>query len=216
METLVTIIFLIIAALMLFAGVMVVAVKNIIHSALWLIATFFMVGALYLLLEAEFLAIVQVLIYVGAVSVLLLFAIMLTRHVMASPEEAFYRRWPLSLAVCLLLFGAAIVPTLLAQQSLWTASSTRAAQVLGAPERIAGIYSLGVAYVNQYLIPFQIAGVLLLVALVGAIVIAFEEGRRRRVLTLAEEHALRKRQAAEAAPFSEPVLGIEEVGASEP
>jgi NADH-quinone oxidoreductase subunit J len=211
METVVTIVFLIIAALMLFSGVMVVAVKNIIHSALWLISTFFMVGALYLLLEAEFLAVVQVLIYVGAVSILMLFAIMLTRHVMASrPEQAFYRRWYLALGVCLLLFGAAIVPTLLAQQPGFAQATETAQQALGSPERIAGVFSLGVAYVSQYLIPFQIAGLLLLVALIGAIVIAFEErSRRRRILTLAQEHELRRRQA-QPLPPAEPVVMAEE------
>jgi NADH-quinone oxidoreductase subunit J len=81
MNVLIMIIFFVLSAFTLAAGLMVVTVKNIIHSALWLIGSFFSVAALYLLMEAEFIAIVQVLIYVGAISILILFAIMLTRHV---------------------------------------------------------------------------------------------------------------------------------------
>ena len=77
MNILIMVIFLVLSAFTLVAGIMVVTVKNIIHSALWLIASFFTVAAMYLLMEAEFLAIVQVLIYVGAISILILFAIML-------------------------------------------------------------------------------------------------------------------------------------------
>ena len=92
MNILIMIIFLVLAAFTLLAGIMVVTVKNIIHSALWLIASFFTVAALYLLMEAEFLAIVQVLIYVGAISILILFAIMLTRHVTGEGIRQLYQR----------------------------------------------------------------------------------------------------------------------------
>ncbi len=77
MEVVVQITFGVIAVFILVAAAMVVSVRNVIHAALWLIACFFGVGALYMLLEAEFLGRCAVLIYVGAVSVLILFAIML-------------------------------------------------------------------------------------------------------------------------------------------
>jgi NADH-quinone oxidoreductase subunit J len=197
MNILITLIFFFVAALILFAGVMVVATKNIIHSALWLIASFFGVAALYMLMEAPFLGVVQVLIYVGAVSILILFAIMLTRQVMVNSGEAvFYRRWWLALGVAVLLFGAALVPTLIGGQPALTQATGAAQQGLGEGRGVADVFALGVAYINDYLIPFQVAGVLLLVALIGAIMVASEERvRRRRVLTLAEEHALRQRAA---------------------
>src|SRR6476620_11400011 len=72
MNILIMVIFFVLSAFTLAAGIMVVTVKNIIHAALWLIASFFTVAAMYLLLEAEFIAIVQVLIYVGAISILIL------------------------------------------------------------------------------------------------------------------------------------------------
>src|SRR5689334_25296894 len=111
MNVLIMVIFLILSAFTLAAGVMVVTVKNIIHAALWLIASFFSVASLYLLMEAEFLAIVQVLVYVGAISILILFAIMLTRHVTGEGVRQLYQRWWIALIVAAALFGVLIVPT---------------------------------------------------------------------------------------------------------
>jgi NADH-quinone oxidoreductase subunit J len=111
MNVVIMIIFFLLSALTLAAGLMVVTVKNIIHSALWLIASFFSVAALYLLMEAEFIAIVQVLIYVGAISILILFAIMLTRHVTGEGVRQLYQRWWVALIVAGALFGLLIVPT---------------------------------------------------------------------------------------------------------
>lgn len=183
-----------VAALMLFSATMVVTVKNIIHAALWLISTFFGIGMLYLLLQAEFLAVAQVLIYVGAVSVLTLFAIMLTRQVTGGTETPLYPRWWLSLLIVLALFGAVMVPTFAASPYLTPAPA--------APLAIAGPVELGTGFMREYLLPFQVAAVLLFVALVGAIIIAYEEREvRRRVLTLAERHALQQ-QAARSTPDS--------------
>ena len=111
MNTLIMVIFLVLSAFTLVAGIMVVTVKNIIHSALWLIASFFAVAAMYLLMEAEFIAIVQVLIYVGAISILILFAIMLTRHVTGEGIRQLYQRWWIALLVAAALFGLLIAPT---------------------------------------------------------------------------------------------------------
>jgi NADH-quinone oxidoreductase subunit J len=160
----------------------------VIHAALWLIACFFGVGALYMLLEAEFLAVVQVLIYVGAVSVLILFAIMLTRQITGEGVRQLTNRWPVVLAIAALLFATVLAPTLINQQ--WNVPP---APPLGTPEPIAGPAELGRGFVNEFLIQFQVVGVLLTVALIGAIVIAYEErARRRKVLTLAEELELKR------------------------
>lgn len=188
MEVVVQVVFGLIALFILVAAAMVVAVRNVIHSALWLIACFFGVGALYLLLQAEFLAVVQVLVYVGAVSVLILFAIMLTRQISGEGVRQLTSRWPVVLVVTVLLFATVMAPTLINQQ--WNVPP---APPLGTPEPIAGPAELGRGFVNEFLIQFQVVGVLLTVALIGAIVIAFEErARRRRVLTLAEELELKR------------------------
>jgi NADH-quinone oxidoreductase subunit J len=200
MQLLVQVIFVLMAVEIVGAAVMVVTAKNIVHAALWLIASFCGVGALYLLLEAEFLAVVQVLIYVGAISILILFAIMLTRHVTGkSAETSLYQRWWVGLVVAVVLFVAVIAPTVMAhpweEATVSTVSAPPALQEgAGQPGEIAGIEDLGRAFVEEYLLPFEIAAVLLLVGLVGAIVIAFEErATRRHVSTLAEEVARRKR-----------------------
>jgi NADH-quinone oxidoreductase subunit J len=189
MTTVIQIIFVLIAALIVGAATMVVLARNVIHSALWLIACFFGVGALYLLLEAEFLAVVQVLIYVGAISILVLFAVMLTRQTEGARQLAGGWRLWLSAAICALLFAAVIAPTVAFNP--WNVPPQLGPS--GASGPIAGPAELGRGFVVEFLIQFQLAGVLLTVALIGAIVIAFEErARRRRVLTLAEEHALRQ------------------------
>ncbi|MBK9945262.1 MAG: NADH-quinone oxidoreductase subunit J [Kouleothrix sp.] len=198
MNILIMVIFLALSAFTLTAGVMVVTVKNIIHAALWLIASFFSVAAMYLLLEAEFIAIVQVLVYVGAISILVLFAIMLTRHVTGEGVRQLYQRWWVALIVAAALFGLLIVPTVFNYS--WA--------VQPGVDQSAGISStveIGTAFMREYLLPFEIASVLLLVALIGAIVIAFEErAARRRVLTLAEEVDLRRQRGEALRPAASP------------
>jgi NADH:ubiquinone oxidoreductase subunit 6 (chain J) len=197
MQTTVLILFALITALIIGSATMVVTVRNIIHSALWLITTFFGIGALFLLLEAEFAAVVQVLVYVGAVAVLVLFAIMLTRNVDGQGQALLFRRWWVALPICLLLFGAILVPTFVNQS--WN-SVLPVATAPGAPSNLAGSLEIGASFMREYLLPFEVVSILLLVALIGAIVIALEERERsRRVLTLAEEFAL-KSASAQAAP----------------
>lgn len=196
MPTLIQIIFGLISALIVGAAMMVVLARNVIHAALWLIACFFGVGALYLLLEAEFLAVVQVLIYVGAISILILFAIMLTRQLEGARQlVSGWRLW-LTGAICAALFAAVIVPTVATHP--WNVPPPVGPT---GQEVLAGPAELGRGFVVEYLIQFQVAGILLTVALIGAIVIAFEErARRRRVLTLAEEHELRRAERPRVEP----------------
>ncbi len=203
-------IFFLLSALTLGSGIMVVTVKNIIHAALWLISTFVGVAALYMLMEAEFLAIVQVLVYAGAVSILVLFAIMLTRQITGTGTRQLHSRWWVAMLTAAALFGGVIVPTVWQQGSSWdkTASDAQAILVQQATEAnggtrpeiipVAGTEELGAALMGEYLLPFEVVSLLLTAALIGAILIAFEERtRRRRVLTLAEELALRKRGIVE-------------------
>lgn len=194
------IIFLLLAAWILGTALMVVVARNIVHAALWLIASFAGVGGLYLFLQAEFLAVVQILVYVGAVSILILFAIMLTRHITGTGEVVRYARWWVGLLVAVTLLAALLVPALVAHD--WTpdvsgslprpATSTVSADQT---ERVATIVDIGQALVGEYLLAFEVAGIILLIGLVGAIVIAFGERSQRRIIpTLAEEFAQKLRQ----------------------
>jgi NADH-quinone oxidoreductase subunit J len=203
MNTLITILFLVFAVFILAAAIMTVTVKNIVHAALWLISSFFGVGALYLLMEAEFLGVAQVLIYVGAVSILILFAIMLTRDLEGSQNRQLTPRWWIALIVPAALFGVLIVPTVMTHA--WQLPPPPAGQ----PPTISSAQQIGTAFMREYLLPFEVAAILLLVAMIGAIVVAFEEReQRRRVLTLAEQVRLRRQRQQQVATLPEPAVSV--------
>ena len=148
------------------AAMMVVTHRNIVHATVYLGLTFVGVAGLYFLLNSPFLAAAQVLIYVGAVTVLILFALMLTgQRIMREPRNAVPYR-VVSAVISLVLFAILV----------WVARSP----VWAKPEppvepRNANLDQLATALLGTYLLPFEIASVLLLVALVGAIVLAKEE-----------------------------------------
>lgn len=155
--------FAIMGLLTLGGGIAAVSVKNILHSALFLVMSFFGIAGIYLLLEAEFLAIVQVLIYVGAISVLILFAVMLTRGLMLTAQSSHNTQWGWAMLVSLLLFGTIL---LLAFEFKW--------KVVGAKISSDILVPLGTQLVTTYVLPFEVISLLLLAALVGAFVIARE------------------------------------------
>ncbi len=141
----------------------VVTARSVFHAALFLIGAFFGVAGLYVLLEAEFLAAAQVMVYVGAVSILIIFAIMLSRGYGAEGEAGNNPQWGWAAAISGLLF-----------LTLAVAMRKVAWPVVAAPVPKDAIAQIGAGFVGQYMVPFEVASVLLLVALVGAIVIARE------------------------------------------
>ncbi|MGB5932248.1 MAG: NADH-quinone oxidoreductase subunit J [Anaerolineae bacterium] len=161
--TLMQIAFLIVSAVTILAAWGVVVGRNILRNALALIVAFLGVAALYVLLEATFLAAVQVLIYVGAIAVLIIFAIMLTERFMKQ-ERATNEQWWVVLVASALL--AAILIFLVGAVE-WQVTS---AEIGGQP-----IADLGRALLTTYVLPFEVASLLLLMALVGAIIIAREQ-----------------------------------------
>ena len=201
MNTVIQIIFFILSALVLVSGLMVVVVKNIVHAALWLIASFAGVAALYFLMEAPFIGVVQVLVYAGAVAILMLFAIMLTRQVVGEGTRQLFERWWVAAITSAGIFLLVLIPTILnpgvpaasGSPGGWPRVDRAAAGATAQTPAIAGTLEIGRSFMREYLLPFEVASILLLVALIGAVVIAYEErSRRRRVLTLAEEVALRR------------------------
>ncbi len=153
----------IVAAVTLGSGIMVVASKKLMRSALWLILSFFGVAAAFVLLNAEFLAIVQVLIYVGAISTLIVFAIMLSRNSMDSAEPRFNEQWRLVAGFAAILMVALVVVVL---RVAWPVA-------VGQVPADA-IARMGEDFVRAYAVPFEAASVLLVVAMIGAIIIARE------------------------------------------
>ena len=151
------------AGLTLGSALMVVLSRNLLHSALFLVLTFFSVAGLYVLLEAEFLAAIQVLIYVGAVAVLYLFALMLTRRVTGEGIRQQNSQVVPAVLVALLLM-VVLVPM------LWTGNWP----ISSLPPLSDTIPLLGESLLTTYALPFEVMGVVLLVALVGAIILARE------------------------------------------
>lgn len=161
------IIFLLTAAVTLGAALMVVSARNMVRAALFLIVTLFGVAVLYVLLNAGFFAVVQVVVYIGAISILFIFAVMLTRNISAPEEPTVNRGWLLAAFLAIVLFAGIFF----ALQG-WSGFSALAAEL---PDDTSTIQQLGTALVspNGYLIPFEVASVLLVAAMVGAIYVAW-------------------------------------------
>lgn len=164
----VQIIFILMAAVTLGAALMVVTVRNLVHSALWLVVALFGVAVAYVLLEAGFLAVVQIVVYIGAIAILMIFAIMMTRKIASDTGPRFNANWGWAA-----FLGLASIAELFFVLSSWPGISTALAP-LARPEKI--LEDLGVALVSPdaYVLPFELASILLLAALIGAIVVAWE------------------------------------------
>ncbi len=157
------VVFILLSAITLGAAVGVVATRKLLHSALWLVLAFFGIAGLFVLLHAEFLAVVQVLVYIGAIATLIIFAIMLSRGMMDPGQPRFNDQWRPVLGV------VAVLAVALA------ALVTRIAWPVAAGEVPAdAIQRLGADFVGPYVVPFEVASVLLVAAMIGAIIIARE------------------------------------------
>lgn len=161
------ILFLIVALVILGSALMVVTSRNLVHAALWLVSTLFGVAVLYAMLNAGFLAVVQVVIYIGAIAILFIFAVMLTRKEMLDRGPQVNTNWPFAAVFGLLTFGG-----LYFLLSSWSGFSKTSAAI---PSGFDAVSELGAALIspNAFVLPFEVASVLLLAALVGAVYIAF-------------------------------------------
>lgn len=185
-----TALFVIISVFGLLAALGTVLAPNLVHAALYLVAFFFIIACQFVLLEAEFLAVVQVLIYIGAVAILLMFGIMLTRNVQGDITTTVSRGWTLpalvaGLGLFLMLAFGINDHVGLQGRAPWAATPTRppvpkVAVGQAAPPLAAAVNTMGQTVGNEmmtrYVIPFEVAGLLLTAALVGAIALAYSEG----------------------------------------
>ncbi len=156
-ETVNGVAFLLLAFSTIGGAVMMLSTRNVVHAAFWLLETMLATAGLYLLLDAEFLALVQVLVYAGAVSVLVLFTIMLTLRRREDAVRPFEPGWG-GMALAALFGGAMLVAISRAQLP--------AAKLPEAPPTVA---DFGRVLFTQWAVPFEIASLVLLVALVGAV-----------------------------------------------
>jgi NADH-quinone oxidoreductase subunit J len=162
--TIAEIVFYLLALVAIIGGVGVVTVPNVVHGALFLILSLLAVAGFYILLSSEFLALVQVLVYAGAVATIVLFGLMLTRGGQGLPTVSAGGQWPLAL----LSAGALVVALLTAVlDTEWPRDAGEITMV--------NLDTLGGALFRDWLLPFEIAAVGLRVALIGAVVISVAE-----------------------------------------
>ncbi|MGH6621971.1 MAG: NADH-quinone oxidoreductase subunit J [Alphaproteobacteria bacterium] len=177
------------------AGVMVIASRNPVHSVLFLILAFFNSAALFVLLGAEFLAMILVVVYVGAVAVLFLFVVMMLDINFAALRQGFLQYLPIGA-----LIGIVLLAELVFVFASWTFSPDVAA-VIAAPTpaaaQVSNTHALGRLIYTHYVYLFQAAGLILLVAMVGAIVLTLRhrEGVRRQ--SIARQVARRREDSIE-------------------
>lgn len=163
------IVFFVLALLAVLGGIGVVSFKSPVHSALSLLGTFLMVAGLFILRHAEFLAAVQVLVYAGGIMVLFLFVIMLVNVKRLQPEEVFLSGQAPLAVLAGVLMGALIAFGLLAGRLAAAAGGPAALQAVNG-KVVGNTEAVGWVLYRQYLVPFEIVSVVLLVAMIGAIV----------------------------------------------
>jgi len=162
------------AGLLVLSAVMVVTVRNPVHAALFLVLAFFASATIWLMLEAEFLAIALVLVYVGAVMVLFLFVVMMLDINLAPLREGFARYLPLGITVAVLMMIAMglVLGGVYRDTGLPEAGPR--------PDDYSNTLELGKLLFTEYLYPFEVAGVILLVAIIAAISLTMRKARSEK------------------------------------
>ncbi|MBS1146059.1 MAG: nuoJ [Proteobacteria bacterium] len=177
-----TAIFYFFAAILVFAGLRVITARNPVHAALFLVLAFFTAAGLWMLLEAEFLAITLVLVYVGAVMVLFLFVVMMLDINLDKLREGFWDYLPLAGFVSVLL---------VIEMALILGSRHFGLEVMGTPAPHAADYSntkeLGRLLYTDYVYAFELAAVILLVAIVAAIALTLRRRKDSKYIDPAEQ-----------------------------
>jgi len=155
------------AGVIVLLSVLVVTRKNPIHSVLWMLILFVHIAALYLFLNAEFLAAIQIIVYAGAILVLFLFVIMLLNLKKEETEKKFLKQWPVSagIGIVFIIFFVSILSKItvippLGQYSIEFTQSE------------GNMMTIGKILYTEYLLPFEIASLILLVAIIGAVILA--------------------------------------------
>ena len=163
------------ASVVIASAVMVIMARNPVHSVLWLILAFFNAAGLMVLVGAEFIAMLLVIVYVGAVAVLFLFVVMMLDIDFAAMRAGFVRNFPLGIAI-----AAILLAELMLAVGAYGAGGIELGQSVGSAVAAAGqsnIEALGALLYGRYIILFEIAGIILLVAMIGAIVLTHREAK---------------------------------------
>jgi len=182
-----TIVFYMFATLCVGAGVLVVTARNPVHSVLFLIMAFFNASGLFVLAGAEFLAMLLVIVYVGAVAVLFMFVVMMLDVTVTEIKQGFQAYLPIGAAV-----GLVFVAELLFVGLAWTMTpeaATNIASAAPAADAVHNTQALGQIIYTNFFYLFQIAGLVLLVAMIGAIVLTHRKRRDSKKQVIAAQLA---------------------------
>jgi len=186
------------ATLTIASAVLVIFARNPVHSVLWLIMAFFNAAGLMLILGAEFIAMLLVIVYVGAVAVLFLFIVMMLNIDFAALRSGFTKNLPFGLIVAFVLLAEIIIAV-----SAW-----KAGPVTGGAKPAAttqpNIEAVGELLYTRYLFPFEIAGLILLVAMIGAIVLTHRRRADPRTPNMSKQI---RRRPEDAMKLTQPKVG---------
>ena len=181
------------AAVTIAAGVLVITARNPVHSVLFLILAFFSGAGLFVLLGAEFLAMILVIVYVGAVAVLFLFVVMMLDINFVELRQGFMRYLPVGG-----LIGLLLLVELVLMFGAWVfAPESASVAVAPTPGNLSNTAALGALLYTRYVYAFQAAGMILLVAMIGAIVLTLRERKDMRHQKIAQQIARGRAEAVE-------------------
>ena len=180
------IIFYVFAGFLILSSSLVILVRNPVHAALFLILSFFFSAGIWLLLQAEFLAIVLILVYVGAVMVLFLFVVMMLDINLSKVREGFAQYLPIGIVVAVAM--AVVMILVLTQGGLSEFDSS----VLSYSAEQSNTALLGEELYSNYLYPFEIAGAILLVAIIAAISLTLRDKKTNKTQNPSEQVAVKR------------------------
>jgi NADH-quinone oxidoreductase subunit J len=160
------IIFLLTGLLIIGSALMVVTTRNLLHAALWLVVALFGVAILYAILQANFLAVIQVVVYIGAIAILFIFVVMLTRRELMERGQQTRANWWIPAMLGLVILAGLVILILSVPDVSRTAATL--------PGGLDAVLALGTSLVSPdaYALPFEVASILLLAALIGAVYVA--------------------------------------------
>ena len=163
------------ATITIASGALTIAARNPVHSVLWLILAFFNAAGLFLILGAEFIAMLLVIVYVGAVAVLFLFVVMMLDVDFAELRAGVARYWPFGFGLALLLLAEIFFAV-----AAWNSGGLTREPIAPTDRAVPNIEALGTVLYSRYLYIFEAAGLVLLVAMIGAIVLTHRKRSDQR------------------------------------
>jgi len=185
-----TLVFYMFAITCIASGVLVVTSRNPVHSVLFLILAFFNAGGLFVLAGAEFLAMLLIVVYVGAVAVLFMFVVMMLDVTVVELKQGFLNYLPIGLLVVAIFAGE-----ILASSLAWHMAPEAAANIQAKMPEVQNTSALGQLIYTRYVYLFQIAGLVLLVAMIGAIVLTHRKRKDSKKQVIADQLARDAKEA---------------------